>query len=145
MKYCSFGGTQHFSGQLATAVNDGKSCYLRPISSVFPSFDSFLYQHGVLRAGYRSLMGLQVTTAKENPISVKGLVEAQKSLKCRIPELNALRPIKSQKWIILFVVPATMMASFELQRFKDSVKDAHWAEKTSQFVLGLPVQEVFKS
>jgi hypothetical protein len=147
MKYCSFGATQQFSSELATAVNDGKSCYLRPVSPVFPTFDSFLYQHGMLRAGYRSFMGLHVTTGKEHTISVKGLpvVEAQKTLKRHIPELSALPPITTQKWIILFVVPATMMASFELQRFKDSEKCAHWAEKSAQFVLGLPVEDVLRS
>jgi hypothetical protein len=140
-RFCNFGATQHFSGQLATAVNDGESCYLKPVSPVFPTFNSFLYQHGMSRAGYRSLMGLQVTCGKVHPISVKGLVETQKTLKRN----SALRPIPTEKWIILFVVPETMTASFELQRFKDSEKDAHWAEKTTQYVLGLPVQEVLRS
>ena len=35
----------------------------------------------MLRAGYRSLMGLQATTGKVHPINVKGLVETQKTLK----------------------------------------------------------------
>ena len=45
-----FGAIQHFSGQLATAVNNGHSCYLRPISPVFPSFDSFLLEWQVRAA-----------------------------------------------------------------------------------------------
>lgn len=144
-RYCNFGATQHFSGQLASAVNDGKSCYLVPVSPVFPTFDSFLYQHGMSRAGYQSLVGLQITGGKEHPISVKGLAETQKSLKPKIPVLNDLRPIPTKKWIILFVFPETMMASFQMQQFTDSEKCAHWAEKTTQYVLGLPVQEVLRS
>ena len=38
-------------------VNDGYLRFSR-LSRVFPTFDSFLYQHGMLRAGHPSLMGL---------------------------------------------------------------------------------------
>jgi len=138
-RHWNFGAIQHFSGQLATAVNDGHSCYLRPISPVFPSFDSFLYQHEISRPGYRSLIPIQVTGSRDHPISLKGLADTQKSLKHRVPELNA------GKWIILFVVPETMMASFVAQRFIDSTKYAHWEEKTTQYILGLPAQEVLSS
>jgi hypothetical protein len=41
------------------------------------------------------------------------------------------------KWIILFVVPAPMGASFSTQKFKEMDRDPDWDSKTAQFVLEL--------
>ena len=98
------------------------------------------------RPGYRSLIPIQVTSGRDHPISVKGLAETQKSLKSRVPELNALQLTSAAgKWIILFVVPETMMASFVAQRFTDSAKYEIWEKKTTQYILGLPTEEVLRS
>jgi hypothetical protein len=42
-----FGDMKCFSGHLALSVKSETSCYLQPLSPVFPSFDSFLYQPGL--------------------------------------------------------------------------------------------------
>jgi hypothetical protein len=91
--------------------------------------------------GYQPLIGLQVTAAHEHPISIKGLAEIQTCLKPKIPDLKALRPTVAAKWITLFVVLESMMASFVLQ----SITANHWEQKTAQFILGLPEEEVMKS
>ena len=81
----------------------------------------------------------------------KGLADTEKSLKPSIHQLSALRPTSAAgKWIILFVVPNTMMASFVAQCITHSAgasgaKYEHWEKKTTQFVLGLPVEEVLRS
>lgn len=109
MKHITFGATQCFAGQLASSTTDCTSCYLRPLSPIFPTFDSFLYQCTMSQPGCQPLIGLQVTTAHDHPISIKGLAAIQMCLVPNIPDPKALRPIK---WIILFIVPEFMMASF---------------------------------
>jgi hypothetical protein len=143
-KHLTFGATQHFAGQLASSITDFTSCYLRPLSPIFPTFDSFLYQCTMSQPGYQPLIGLQVTAACDHPINIKGLTEIQTSLKYKIPVLKALRPTVAAKWIILFVVPEPMMASFVLQSITGK-KYGHWEQKTAQFVLGLSEKEVMKS
>lgn len=143
-KHLTFGATQYFAGQLASSITDSTSCYLRPLSPIFPTFDSFLYQCTMSQPGYQPLIGLQVTGARDHPISSKGLEEIQTCLKPKIPDLKALRPTVAAKWIILFVVPESMMASFVSQSIT-AKKSGHWEQKTAQFVLGLPEEEVMKS
>ena len=138
----TFGSDQRFSGHLVSFVKSGQSCYLRPLSPIFPTFDSFLYQHEMFQPGCQPLIGFQITTAREHRISVKGLAAIQACLKDKVPELKALRPTAKAKWIILFVVPDDMAASFVTQQFKDA---AHWGLKTTQYVLGLSEREVIRS
>jgi hypothetical protein len=57
----AFGAGQAFAGHLTTSVRNQESCYLKPLSPIFPTFDSFLYQHEISQPGCRSLIGLQVT------------------------------------------------------------------------------------
>ena len=95
---------QQFSDQLATVVDDSKSCYLMPVSPVFPTLDdsdSFCTNMEMSRAGYRTLMGFQDV----DPISVKGLVETQKTLKRNIPLRKALKSIQSGLYFSLFPRP----------------------------------------
>lgn len=142
----TFGASQQFAGKLASSVKNAESCYLRPLSPVFPTFNSFLHQHDISQSGCQPLIGFQITTAHEHSISVKGLADIQKSLKLQVPELNALRPTAVAKWIVLFVVPEPMAASFVKQPFKDAANDvAHWGLQTTQYVLGLPEQELMRS
>jgi hypothetical protein len=141
----NFGPTQIFGGELASSVKIGSSCYLKPESRIFATFDSFLYQHGMSQPGCQPLIGCQITDARAHPMSTKGLASVQKCLKSKIPELKSLRPTKARRWIILFVVPERMAASFVKQQFKDTKTAAHWEDKTTQYVLGLPVAEVMRS
>lgn len=141
----TFGADQFFTGHLITSVKNQESCYLKPLSPVFPTFDAFLYQHTLVRPGYQPFMGVQVTNARSPSVSIKGLEGTQRALKKYIPELKDLRPIKAKKWIILFIVPEPMAVSFQKQILKDSAKVDHWDSKTAQFVLGLPEQEVLRS
>ena len=143
--YQSFGSEQFFGGYLTKFVKNQQSCYLKPLSPIYPTFDAFLYQHTMTRSEYQPFMGLQVTNAASHPIGIKGLEATQKSLKKQIPELNSLRPSTSKKWIILFVVPEPMAVSFQKQLITDAAKVGHWYAKTAQYVLGLPEQEVLKS
>jgi hypothetical protein len=144
-KHSTLGVTQRFAGQLASSISDSSSCYLRPLSPIFLTFDSFLYQCTMSQPGCQPLIGLQVTTADKHPISVKGLAAIQTCLTPKIPDLRALRPTTAARWIILFVVPDTMVASFKFQGFKDAKKYAHWKQKTTQYVPGLSEEEVVKS
>lgn len=104
----TFGADQYFSGQLASSVGSNKQCYLKPLSPIFPTFDSFLYQCGISQSGCSPLIGLQVTTAASHDISIKDLEKVQKSLKPIVSNLKDLRPTKARKMIILFVVPDTI-------------------------------------
>ncbi|KIL61625.1 hypothetical protein M378DRAFT_166758 [Amanita muscaria Koide BX008] len=144
-KYLTFGPIHRFSGQLASSVEKNKSCYLKPLSPVFPTFDSFLYRYGIPQSGCSPLIGLQVTTAAKHAISIKGLEKVQKSLNPQNTHLDPLRPSKGNKWIVLFVVPDTRGASFRKQKIKGAEKVGHWNEKTSQYVLTLSEEEVFRS
>ena len=141
----TFGSEEVFAGHLATSVRNQESCHLKPLSPIFPTFNSFLYQYTMSQSGYHPFMGIQVTDAASHSVSVQGLIGAQKSLKRRIPELNDLRPTTAKKWIILFVVPDSMAASFEKQIIKDADKVGDWDSKIAQYVLGLPEQEVLRS
>ena len=141
----TFGSEEVFAGHLATSVRNQESCHLKPLSPIFPTFNSFLYQHTMSQSGYHPFMGIQVTDAASHSVSVQGLIGAQKSLKRRIPELNDLRPTTAKKWIILFVVPDSMATSFEKQIIKDADKVGDWDSKIAQYVLGLPEQEVLRS
>jgi hypothetical protein len=141
----AFGAGQAFAGHFTTSVRNQESCYLKPLSPIFPTFDSFLYQHEISQPGCQSLIGLQVTAAAAHPISIKGLASIQACLKPQVPELNNLRPTTAAKWIILFVVPDPMAASFVKQVIKDADKVGHWGLKTTQYVLGLPEREVLRS
>ena len=141
----AFGAEQVFAGHLTSSVRNGASCYLRPLSPVFPSFDSFLYQHEMPQPSCQPLIALQMTTAATHPISIRGLACIQASLKTKVSELANLRPTTATKLIILFVVPDPMVASFVKQNIKDAKKVAHWDPKTTQYVLGLSVGEVMRS
>jgi hypothetical protein len=141
----NFESVQNFAGLLASFVKNEQSCYLKLLSPTFPTFDSFLYQHGMSQPGCQPLIGLQITDACDHPISIKGLADIETSLKPKVPELRSLRPTVARKWIILFVVPEPMATSFVEQRFKDAKKSANWGVKTTQYVLGLPEQEVMRS
>ena len=139
----TFGAKQYFTGELASSVNNHKSCYLKPLSRYFSTFDSFLYQPEIFLSGCQSLIGFQVTTAQEHRISVLGLKNLQACLNPQIPALKALRPTPAEKLILLFVVPEPMAASFRKMQFKG--KAAHWGAKITQFVLELPEPEVIRS
>ena len=139
----TFGAKQYFTGKLASSVNNRKSCYLKPLSRYFATFDSFLYQPEIPLSGCQSLIGFQVTTTYEHRISVVGLKELQACLNAKVPALKALRPTSAEKLILLFVVPEPMAASFRKMEFKG--KAAHWGQKIAQFVLELPEPEVVRS
>lgn len=141
----AFGAEHVFAGHLTSSIRDKVSCYLKPLSPVFPTFDSFLYQHGRSQSGCQPLIMIQVTTAAAHPISIRGLAKVQACLKMKVPELKNLRPTTATKWIILFVAPDPMVASFVEQIIKDVEKVAHWDTKTTQYVLGLSVREVMRS
>jgi hypothetical protein len=137
-----FGPKQEFMGRLSSSVNNSKSCYLKPLSRTFATFDSFLYQTETSPPGCQPLIGIQVTTASTHPIKVEGLQYLQACLSLKVPALKALRPTTDKKLIILFVVPESMAASWVKMPFQGKV--GPWEGKTTQFVLGLPEEEVFK-
>ncbi|KAF8227335.1 hypothetical protein L208DRAFT_1405550 [Tricholoma matsutake] len=139
----TFGADQHFSGQLASSVGSNKSCYLKPLSRIFPSFDSFLYQPDISQSSFLPLIALQVATATTHDISIMGLEKVQKSLKPKITDLKNLRPTKARKMIILFVVPDTMGVAFVKQKIMGAKKMGHWDKKTAQYILMLSEKEVF--
>ncbi len=143
----TFRDMKYFSSHLASSVKSNKSCYLQPLSPVFPSFNSFLYQAGISQSGFSPVIALQVTTAAKHAINIKGLENVQNLLKSQVPELKTLRPIKARKMIILFVVPDTLGATFAKQEItgKDPEELKHWYDKTAQYVLTLSERRVFQA
>ena len=133
-----------FSDHLASSVQSNTSWYLRPISPVFPSFDSFLYLPEISHPGFSRLIALQVTTAADHGINIKGLEKVQRALKPGHPDLKGLRPAKDNKMIILFVVPPTLGTTFGAQKITGKAKVDHWYEKTAQYVMTLSEEELFK-
>ncbi|KAK2459845.1 hypothetical protein APHAL10511_008166 [Amanita phalloides] len=132
-----------FSDRLASSVASKTSLYLRPQSPVFPSFDSFLYQPTISQVGFSPLIALQVTTAADHPINIKGLKEVQMSLKPKVSQLKYLRPTTKRRMIILFVVPNTLEANFMKQRISAKKGETDWYKKTAQYILTIPEKEMF--
>jgi len=153
-----FGDMKCFSDHLALSVKSETSCYLQPLSPVFPSFDSFLYQPGISRSGFSRLIALQATTAADHTIKIKGLEDVQASLNPNVSGMKHLRPTIRRKMIILFVVPDTLRMIFAKQTIegakqaingakKDTTreKETLWYRKTAQYILALSEKEVFKA
>ena len=92
---------EYFGGQLASSITDFTSCYLKPLSPIFPTFDFFLYQCTVAQPGYQPLIR---ASGYRHPISIKGLAEIQMCLKPKVLVLKALRPSVAAKWIILILL-----------------------------------------
>lgn len=140
-KSASFGAVKEFLGHLTSSIKTNTECYLQQESSVFPSFDSFLYYP---QPGFSPLIGVQVINAANHAINLKGLEKIQKSLKS---ELKDLRPTKANRMIVLFVVPFTSGPPFVKQTIKDAVKlgRGHWYEKTAQYVLTVSERAVFEA
>ena len=67
----NFGSEQFFGGYLTTSIQNQKSCYLKPLSPIYPTFDAFLYQHMMTQSEYQPFMGLQVTNAASHPLALK--------------------------------------------------------------------------
>ncbi|KAF8351674.1 hypothetical protein F5887DRAFT_913384 [Amanita rubescens] len=128
---------------LVLSVKSNKSHYLRPGSPVFPSFDSFLYQPEISHLGFSPLIALQVTTAAKHEIKLKGLKDIGSAL--QNPYLESLRPEQNRKMIVLFVVPDDLEPTFRTQKIHGAKKEVGpWYNKTTQYVLGLPVQDLFE-
>ena len=131
------------SKELVMSVKSNQAHYLWPESPVFPSFDSFLYQLKIYRPKFSPLIALQVTTAPKHPIKLKGLEDIENSLKN--PLLENLRPERNRKMIILFIVPDDLEPTFRAQKIHGAKKKvAPWYSKTVQYVLGLPLKDLFK-
>ncbi|KAF8330494.1 hypothetical protein F5887DRAFT_1000167 [Amanita rubescens] len=138
-----FGDMKCFTGELALSVQNKTSCYLQPLSPVFPPFDSFLYQPDISQ--FSPLVALQATTAADHPIKLKGLEDVQTSLKPKVSGMKDLRPTTKRKMIILFVVPDTLGVPFAKQTIEGAKKGAQtlWYGKTDQYILALSEAEVF--
>ena len=83
-----------------------------------------------------------MTTAADHTIKIKDLEKVQKAPKLREPGLNCLRPGIKRNMIILFVVPDSEVA-FEKQKI-DGRKVDHWYKKTTQYVVTIPEEELFR-
>jgi hypothetical protein len=134
-----------FSGYLALSVEIERPCYLQPLSPVFPSFGSFLYQPGMSESGFSPLIALQATIAAEHDIKLKGLEDVQTSLKHNVSALKDLGPTLEKKMIILFVVPDTLRATFVKQTIVGTKQKPSWDRRTAQYLLALSENEVFKA
>ena len=140
-----FGDKKHFSGDLALSVESATPCYLQPLSPVFPSFDSFLYQPRMSESQFSHLIALQVTVVARHGIKSKGLEDLQASFKdlqtsLKPSILKLLRPTVNKKMVILFVVPKTLQAIFK----KQSIPPL-WDKRTAQYILALEEKDVFKA
>ena len=100
------------------------SCYLKPLSHNFATFNSFLYQPKILLPDCKSPIGFQITTASEHLICILGFKELQVCLNPKIFVFKALQPTLAENLILLFIVPEPMVTSFQKMQFKG--KAAHW-------------------
>jgi len=141
-KHTDFARFQDFGGLLTSSVMDQRSCYLRPLSKTFATFDSFLYQPGFHPSNFQPLICFQITDALKHDIHLSGLQGTQTACRATIPELKALRPSVAKKWIIVFVMPTNMGSAFGLQKI---VKESSvWMSKTAQYHLELSPEAVMR-
>lgn len=113
------------------------SLYIQPISDNFASLDSIVYQPA------EPLIGIQITDALIHPIKATGLSSFQQLLKPKDTLLAPLRPTIRKPWILLFIVPTPMENSFTRQDITGVA--VNWSPKTSQYVLGLNQDSVFRA
>lgn len=88
------------------------------------------------------LTSFQITINVKHPVAVSGLKRIQQSLK-RNSGLAGLRPSIhcGRHWRLIFVVPEDLATDFQ---FEGDATTGEWAAKVDQYVLGLPVDEVFQ-
>ena len=113
------------------------------------SFDSYLYLHDMNQPHTSKLLPVQVATG-EHATTVPGYQKTERALRLRTT-LECLRPKKTNKWIVLFVVPDDIAASFGPQKLKvpkgtPTVKRENlrenWVSKTTQYVLAVPPRQL---
>ena len=138
MVYSVFGPPQVLSGKIADCADARQIGYFQPISDNFASLDAIIHQPD------GPLIGIQVTNTATHPINTKGLKALQSLLSETNDTLSPLRPTPEDPWIILYVVPTPMEASFTKQKIKGDAS-ATWSTKTAQYVLGLDEHEVFRA
>lgn len=140
-----FGTIAAFRGELLSCVRGRKPCYLKPISRTFATVDSVIYLPGFNQPGLQPVLNCQMTDSWTHLISAKGFATIQSSLKPSITDLNELRPSTTQKWILLFIVPAPTGSAFVKQNYKEQEGKRIWGPKVAQYVLELDPGEVWKA
>jgi hypothetical protein len=144
MQHKDFGPIQAFQGELASCVRIKKPCYLKPISKTFAAIDSIFYLPDFATRGLRPIIACQMTDSSIHHINRLGLATLQRSFKTGVPELNCLRPLVNDKWILLFIVPAPTGSAFTKQSYVGSGTKT-WGTKVAQYVLELDPKEVWKA
>ena len=145
MSTFNFGPSKRIAGHLHECIAANKAGYFQPESKNFESFGSIVYEPN------KPLVYIQVTENHDHPIKTGGPTLLQELLNPSDAALKSLRPLVSQPWIILFVVPIPMQTTFKKQNFvqtslkkqKSDSNVATWKKKTKQYVLGLEKYDVF--
>ena len=162
MRFRCCGSDADFQNALSSSLESFASCYLFPLSKIFPTVDSvaLTFNRG------RQFDIFQMSTAGGHPIRVSGLQAVQSWLK-RDTVLNKLRPTTASPFAISFVLPKRLSNSFRRQRLIAAKKESSmtpskhrrteagsaliadedhlatfWEDKIRQYVLALDEDEV---
>ncbi|KAM6492730.1 hypothetical protein JOM56_012454 [Amanita muscaria] len=123
---------------LKKVVENKEPRHIVPLIPNSAAVDSILYDPDSV------LTSFQITINVKHPVAVSGLKRIQQSLK-RNAGLAGLRPsIHGRHWRLIFVVPEDLATDFPWQEFEGDTTTGEWAAKVDQYVLGLPVDEVFQ-
>ena len=120
-----------FPTRLQVLIKDKISGHLKPLSTMFPTFDSLLHQPSHLDF-------LQITIGSlESNSSISGFERIQRWLKFKGP--THLRPSETQPWMFIFIIPEEKAASLKQQSFGKI-----WNSKVKQYVLGLSQKDIWE-
>ena len=121
--------SRSFPTRLQVLIKDKISGHLKPLSTMFPTFDSLLHQPSCLDF-------LQITIGSlESNSSILGFERIQCWLKFKGP--THLRSSKTRPWMFIFIVPEEKAASLKQQSFGKI-----WNSKVKQYVLGLSQKDI---
>ena len=133
MSTFDFGPSKEMVSHFHECNAANKAGYFRPKSKTSESFDPSDYEPK------KPLVNIQVTENHDHPIKTELLG----------PSDAVLKPLVSQPWIILFIVPIPMQATFKKQKFVQTTLKKQksgpnvWKKKAKQYVLGLDKYDVF--
>jgi hypothetical protein len=131
-EYQTFESGSPSSTRLQVLIEDTTSGHLKPLSTMFPTSDSLVYQPSRLDF-------LQITLGTFEPNdSIAGFERVQRWLKLKGPTSH-LCPSETQPWMFIFIVPEEKAASFKRQSFGKI-----WNSKVKQYVLGLSQKDIWE-
>ena len=128
-EYRTFESGPPFPTRLQVLIEDKTSGHLKPLSTMFPTSDSLVYQPSRLDF-------FQITLGSFEPNgSIAGFERVQRWLELKGPTSH-LCPSETRPWLFISIVPEGKAASLKQQSFGKI-----WNSKVKQYVLGLDIWE----